>query len=102
MLQCTPTAAAALDEARKRIDLPAEYGVRIAADRSPEGGVGLSISFTDLPAAGDQVSQQHGTTLIVAPEISDQLDEMTLDVMPDPSSNGQSPPQLVLRPTEPG
>lgn len=102
MLQCTPTAAATLDAVRKRNDLPDEYGVRIAAAPSPEGGVGLAISFTEVPADGDQVTQQHGTTLIVAPEVSDQLAEMTLDVIPDPTANGQSSPQLVLRPTNQG
>ncbi len=101
MLQCTPTAAATLDEVRKRNDLPEEYGIRVAAAPSPEGDISLSISFTDVVAEGDQVSEQHGTTLIVAPEVSDQLAEMTLDVMPDPASNGQSAPQLVLRRTEP-
>lgn len=101
MLQCTPTAAATLDEVRRRNDLPEEYGVRVAAAPGPDGGVALSISFAEGPAEGDQVAEQHGTTLIVAPEIAEQVSEMTLDVVPDPSANGQSAPQLVLRPSEP-
>ncbi len=100
MLHVTPTAAATLDAVRQRNDLPEDYGVRIAAAPAPDGEVGLSISFTDVAAEGDEVSEQHGTTLIVAPEVSEQLAEMTLDVMPDPSSNGQSAPQLVLRRTD--
>jgi Fe-S cluster assembly iron-binding protein IscA len=100
MLQCTPTAAATLDEVRKRNDLPEDYGIRVAVSHAPDGEVGLSIGFTDSPAEGDQVSHQHGTTLIVASEISEQLAGMTLDVMPDPSANGSASPQLVLRPSE--
>lgn len=100
MLQCTPTAAATLDEVRRRNDLPDSYGIRVATTRSSEGDIALSISFTDAPFEGDQVTQQHGATLMVAPEISDQLDDMVLDVVPDPSANGDSSPQLVLRPSE--
>jgi Fe-S cluster assembly iron-binding protein IscA len=101
MLRCTPTAAATLEQVRRRNDLPEEYGIRIAAAPAPEGQLGLSISFAEAPAEGDEVSRQHGATLIIAPEIAEQLDGLTLDVVPDPTTNGDSAPQLVLRPTEP-
>lgn len=100
MLQCTPTAAATLDEVRRSNELPDDVGVRLAASRSPEGEVGLSISFTDTPIEGDQVTHQHGTTLIVASEVSDELDGMTLDVVPDAEADGDAAPQLVLRPSD--
>lgn len=97
MLQCTPAAAATLQEVRAQNDIPETFGVRLFAARSPEGEVGLGIDFTDEPAEGDQVTQQHGTTLIVAPEVSEQVSELLLDVVPDPSSDGSGGAQLVLR-----
>jgi len=102
MLQCTPQAAAALDEVRRRNDVPDGFGVRLFAARSSQGDVGLGIDFAEVPAEGDEVAQQHGTTIMVAPEISDQLAELTLDVAPDPLADGHEAPQLVLRPTDEG
>lgn len=99
MLQCTFSAAATLQELRERNAIPGN-GVRLFPVQSPDGDVGLGINFTDQPAAGDEVTEQHGTTVIVAPEISEQLADLTLDVAPDPSGNGERPPQLVLRPRE--
>ena len=98
MLECTPAAAATLEEVRKQNDLPDDVGVRLFPAQNPDGEVGLGIDFAP-PAAGDEVTEQHGTTLIVAPEINDQLSELTLDVVPDPSSDGDGAPQLVLRPS---
>jgi Fe-S cluster assembly iron-binding protein IscA len=97
MLQCTPAAAATLEEVRRQNDLPDEFGVRVFAAQSPEGEVGLGIDFAQ-PVAGDEVTEQHGTTLIVASDLQEQLAELTLDVVPDPAANGGAP-QLVLRPT---
>jgi Fe-S cluster assembly iron-binding protein IscA len=99
MLECTATAAAALEDVRKQNGFPDDFGVRIHPAQTPDGEVGLGIDFAQ-PADGDQVTEQHGTTLIVDPEISDQLSELTLDLVPDPASNGNASPQLVLRPTE--
>lgn len=102
MLQCTPAAAATLRTVREHNEIPADLGVRLFAAPSPEGGVGLGVDLAGQPAAGDQVTEQHGTTLIIDPAIAEQLADMTLDVVPDPTQNGESAPQLLLRPTEPG
>jgi Fe-S cluster assembly iron-binding protein IscA len=99
MLQCTPAAAATLEQVREQNSIPENFGVRLFAAQSPEGGVGLGIGFAEQPTEGDEVTQQHGSTLYVAPEVSDELSDVTLDVRPDPSSNGEAAPQLVLRPT---
>lgn len=96
MLQCTPAAARSLDEARSQRGLPDSCGPRLFPVETPEGAVGLGVELTE-PVEGDQVVDQHGTRLILAPEIVDQLAEMTLDVEPDPTSNGDVPAQLVLR-----
>lgn len=99
MLQCTPAAAATLEQVREQNAIPTDVGIRLFPARSPEGEVTLGIDFTE-PAADDQVTEQHGTTLIVAAEISEQLADFTLDVVPDPSTDGAAPPQLVLRPSD--
>lgn len=99
MLECTPTAAATLQQVREQNSIPDTFGIRLFPAQSPEGEVGLGISFIEQPVEGDQVTEQHGTTLSVAPEVSDQLSDLTLDVMPDPSSDGQEAPKLVLRPS---
>lgn len=102
MLQCTPAAAATLEEVRQQNAIPGDFGIRLFAARSPEGDVGLGVDFAEQPAEGDEVTEQHGTKLIVAPEISEQLSSLILDVVPDPSANGDAPPQLVLRPSSEG
>lgn len=102
MLRCTPTAAATLRKVREDNAIPHSYGVRLFAATTPDGDVGLGVDFAAEPAAGDQVTEQHGTTLMVAPELSEQLTNQTLDVVPDPSMDGHGPPQLVLRPTDDG
>ena len=100
MLQCTPAAALTLQRVRENNDVPDGFGVRLFAASTPDGGIGLGIDFTPEPAAGDQVTEQHGTKLMVAPEITEQLDDLTLDVVSDPSADGQETPQLVLRPSD--
>lgn len=102
MLQCTPAAASTLEGVRQQNDLPESFGVRLFAAPAPDGEVGLGIDFAPQPAEGDAVTEQHGTTIMVAPEISDQLADLTLDVVPDPSADGAEAPQLVLRRQEDG
>lgn len=97
MIQCTRAAAATLDQARAEQGIPPEFGVRLFAAKSPRGEVGLGLEFRPEPAEGDEVAEQFGTRIMVAPEVAEQLAELTLDVVPDPSSNGDRTPQLVLR-----
>lgn len=98
MLQCTRAAADTLEQVRSQQGLPEGVGIRLFPSEVTDGRVGLGLEFADTPAEGDQVTEQHGTRVIVAPEIAEELADLTLDVIPDPSSNGQSAPQLVLRP----
>ena len=97
MLQCTPAAAATLEEVRRQNEIPEGYGVRLFPAPTPQGEVALGVDFTAEPQDGDAVTQQHGTTLMVAGDISEQLDGLTLDVVPDPTQDGDGAPQLVLR-----
>jgi Fe-S cluster assembly iron-binding protein IscA len=98
MLQCTPAAAATLDQVREEQGLPDTVGLRVFPAQAPDGQATLGLGFTDEPHDGDAVAEQHGTRLFVAPEIADQLAEMALDVEPDPALDGGASPQLVLRP----
>lgn len=98
MLQCTRAAADTLDQVRSQQGLPESFGVRLFPSEVSDGRVGLGLEFAEAPAEGDQVTEQHGTRVIVAPEIAEDLSELTLDVVPDPSANGNGAPQLVLRP----
>jgi Fe-S cluster assembly iron-binding protein IscA len=97
MLQCTPAAAATLDQVREQQGLPETYGLRIFPAQSPEGQMTLGLGFAEAPEDGDQVGEQHGTRLFVAPELAEELSDMALDIEPDPTQDGGSAPQLVLR-----
>jgi Fe-S cluster assembly iron-binding protein IscA len=99
MLQCTPAAAATLDQVREEQGLPDSVGLRVFPAQDPSGQITLGLGFTDEPHEGDQVAEQHGTRLFVAPEVADQLADMALDIEGDPSSNGAGSAQLVLRPS---
>jgi Fe-S cluster assembly iron-binding protein IscA len=100
MLQCTPAAAATLEAVRQHNDIPEGHGVRLFPAPAPEGEVGLGVDFAAAPEADDVVTEQHGTTLMVAADISEQLDGLLLDVVPDPTADGAGAPQLVLRSPE--
>lgn len=97
MLQCTQTAATSLRELGRSQGLPESYGVRVFASETPEGDAALGIGFADRPREGDQVTEQHGTRVFVAPEVAEELDQAELDLAPDVSGNGSQPTQLVLR-----
>lgn len=97
MLQCTETAATSLRELGRSQGVPDDYGVRVFASETPDGDPALGIGFADRPRDGDQVAEQYGTRVFVAPEVAEELDHVELDVAPDVSGNGNQPAQLVLR-----
>jgi Fe-S cluster assembly iron-binding protein IscA len=97
MIHCTPAAAATIGQARDRQGIPPDFGVRVFAAESSQGDVGLGLEFAPGPAAGDQVAEEHGIRLMVAAEVANDMPDLTLDVQPSPSADGDSPAQLVLR-----
>lgn len=97
MLNCTPAATATLEAVRRDHDIPEAHGVRLFPAPAPGGEVALGIDFAPEPQPGDDVSQQHGTTVMVDQQIAPQLDGLTLDAVPDPTADGNGAPQLVLR-----
>ncbi|MGH3443441.1 MAG: hypothetical protein ACRDUY_15625 [Nitriliruptorales bacterium] len=95
MLQLSSTAAAVLEQAREQQDVPDTFGVRISAQPGPEGQTGLAIGFAESPIEGDEVSEQSGTELYVAPEVAEPLSDAIIDV--EDTAQGQ---QLILKPQE--
>jgi len=70
MLQCSPAAARSLAEIRTQQGLPDTFGARLLPVQDSDGQVRLGV----------------------------ELAEMTLDVVPDPTADGDAPAQAVLRP----
>lgn len=98
MLQFTRTAANVLQEARSQRGLPDTFGVRVYAAKTAEDEMAVAIGFAEVPAEGDHVAREHEPPLFVSGDIAEQLSDVEIDVAPDPSSDGQGAPQLVLRP----
>jgi len=92
MLTITQKAAEVLAESRQSAGAPDSYGVRLFAAMPPEGGSpSLALAFVAAAEPGDHVTQQEGVTAYVAPEVSEALDDATLDVSTDDGAQ-----QLVL------
>lgn len=95
MLELTQSAADALDQARTEQDVPEDHGIRVSAQPGPDGQTGLAVGFAEGPAEGDEVTEQAGTTLFVAEELTGPLAESVIDLQD--TEQGQ---QLVVRPQE--
>ena len=97
MLQLTNAAAAQVAETRQSAGLPDTYGLRLFAEPQPGGGISLGLTFAEVPAEDDQVSEQEGTRLFLAPEVVEPLSSAALDVQETPEGA-----KLVLTTQEPG
>lgn len=100
MLQITHAAAELLSEIRREQDVPDDHGLRVFAETSNADEVSIGLGFTEAPAAGDQITEQEGLMVFVAPEVATPLTDTAIDVTP--ASNGAT--RLVFRPqseTEP-
>ena len=95
MLQMTHKAAELLNQIRTTSDIPNEAGVRVYAEQASGDQVGIGVGFIDNPMPGDQVSEQDGVKLFVAPEVAGPLERTMIDVTRD---NGES--QLIFCPQE--
>lgn len=93
MLQITHGAAALLTELRDGQDVPESYGVRVFPESTQAGEVTIGLGFTEAPAAGDEVTEQDGLKVFVAPELATPLQDAAIDVTEE---NGDS--RLVFRP----
>jgi Fe-S cluster assembly iron-binding protein IscA len=81
MLQLTRAAALEVAEARRAQGLPDEVGVRVFGQAEPGGELTVELTFVEVPAEDDQVSEQAGTWLFVAPELAAPLSSAAIDVM---------------------
>ena len=95
MLQVTDSAATALLQARAGQQLPDSFGVRAFAQAGNDGQAALALAFAEEPTAGDQVTEQSGIEIYVAPELIEPLAEHMLDLEDTPDG-----PQLALVPRQ--
>lgn len=91
MLQITDQAATLLKDARAQVNSSVDAGVRLAPESTPEG-VGIRIGFVDEPEGSDQVIEQAGMRVFVAAELSEPLEDKTLDAEATPQGA-----QLLIR-----
>ena len=83
MLKITHDAAVALTSARAAAGAPDEFGARFSIATAPEqGGARLAITFVDAPVTGDDVSEQEGLNVYVAPELVQAIPDATVDARP--------------------
>jgi Fe-S cluster assembly iron-binding protein IscA len=95
MFQVTDSAANALRQARAVQQVPDSFGVRVFTQSGNDGQATLRLAFAEEPIEGDQVTEQSGTEIYVAPELIEPLAEHKLDV--EDTSDG---PQLALLPQQ--
>lgn len=96
MLQITHDAAELITALRRGQDVPDDHGLRIYAEASEPGEVTIALGFTDAPAKGDEVTEQEGLKVFVAPEVAAPLQDAAIDVTP--ADDGAQ--RLVFRPQE--
>jgi Fe-S cluster assembly iron-binding protein IscA len=93
VLQITHGAATFLSELREGQDVPDTYGLRIYPETTEADEVTVALGFTDSPTDGDQVTEQDGLRVFVAPELAAPLADAAMDV----SADGEAP-RLLFRP----
>lgn len=96
VLQLSSQAVALLERARESQGIPEHFGVRVYGEPTPEGRTSIGIAFTETPEQGDQVAEQEGTKMFVAPEVAEPLSEAVLDTEESPDGlrlTLKSPPE---------
>lgn len=96
MLQVTESAASVLQEARAAQEVPEAFGVRLFVQAGNNEQAAVALAFAEEPLEGDQVTEQGGTEIYVAPELAEPLAQSMLDVEDTPEG-----PQLAVVP-QPG
>lgn len=80
MLRLSENATAALDNVRAAQGLPESYGVRLSGGQQPDGNLIVNLDFVETPQEADQVIEQPGADVYVAPEIAGPLSSALMDV----------------------
>jgi Fe-S cluster assembly iron-binding protein IscA len=91
LFQVSDSAVSVLREARAAQDIPDTFGVRVSAQADESGQAALALAFAERPADGDEVTEQGGTEIYVAPELAEPLATTMLDIEQTPEG-----PQLAL------
>jgi iron-sulfur cluster assembly protein len=97
MLQLTHAAAAEIGEVRRAQGLPDTVGLRVFGEPRAGGEMALGLTFAEVPAEDDQVTEQEGTRVFIAPEVAAPLSSAALDVAETPEGT-----KLVLTEQEAG
>jgi Fe-S cluster assembly iron-binding protein IscA len=95
VLEITHGAAALLTEIRRGQDVPETYGLRVFPESTAPGEVTIGLGFTDVPADGDEVTEQDGMRVFVARELAAPLEDAAIDVSGDDGAA-----RLVFRPKD--
>lgn len=80
MLRLSENAAAALENVRVAEGVPESYGVRLSGGQEPDGNIVINVAFVETPEDADQVTEQSGTEVYIAPEVADPLSTAMMDV----------------------
>lgn len=96
MLRVSENAAAALENVRSAEGIPESYGVRLSGGQQPSGDVVIDVAFVEAGEDTDQVTEQSGTDVYVAPELAEPLSTAVMDVQ-----DSETGLQLVFRPQSP-
>jgi Fe-S cluster assembly iron-binding protein IscA len=97
MLQVSETAITALQAARDAQELPDSFGVRVFGEPTDSGQMAVSLTFAEVPLENDQVTEQDGTQLFIAPEVAEPLSASVIDL--EDTAQG---PELVIKPQAEG
>jgi Fe-S cluster assembly iron-binding protein IscA len=93
VLQVTESAARVVEETRSAGEVPDTYGLRVFAQADDTGQPALALAFAEEPGEDDQVIEQGGTEIYVAPELAEPLQDSVLDVQDTPEG-----PQFTVGP----
>src|SRR2546423_14416536 len=79
MLQLTHDAATELADARRAQGLPDTCGIRVFGEPQAGDELAIGLTFAEVPAEDDEVTEREGTRLFVAPEVAAPLSSAALD-----------------------
>lgn len=83
-MQLTQAAAQQVTIAREAQGVPDTFGLRVFGEPQASGGTALGLAFAEVPAEDDQVIEQEGLRVFVAPEVAGPLTSVALDVEETP------------------
>jgi iron-sulfur cluster assembly protein len=86
LLTITPDAAEAIKAAIQNLGAPDSAGVRISATTESHNGTGpaIELSFVREPLVEDEVLEDEGAQVFLAPEVSPMVSDKTLDADHEP------------------